>query len=107
MESFEQKLKEQSRSLYSVKDSEITNERYSFLVKLKDNWGLYQPKLKDKNDMWNNWFESEKEKRDKTRRKDAEKYELKIYTLQAKIENIKTSNTENLRNDGQEEKWYS
>jgi len=43
-----------------------------------------------------------KEKHDKTRSKDAEKYELKINTLQAKIENIKTYNAENLRNIEQE-----
>lgn len=98
MKNFEQKLQEQRNSLYTNKETEITKERESLSVKLKDNWGLYQQQLKENNDKWSTYFEQEKDKHDTTRAKDAEKYELKISTLQSEIENIKTHNAENLRN---------
>jgi len=51
---FELKLGEQRNSLTNHKDNEITKERESLSIKLKDNWGLYQQQLKENNDKWNN-----------------------------------------------------
>jgi len=69
----ESKLQEQRNSLLSTKDSEITKERESLSIKLKDNWALYQQQLKENNDKWRNNFENEKDKHDAVRAKDAEK----------------------------------
>eukprot|EP00801_Mesodinium_rubrum_P000699 Mrub_00699.p1 GENE.Mrub_00699~~Mrub_00699.p1 ORF type:complete len:647 (+),score=190.29 Mrub_00699:866-2806(+) len=98
LRNFELKLQEQRNMLLTNKDSEITKERESLSIKLKDNWSLYQQQLKENNDKWREYFENEKDKHDSVRAKDAEKFELKINNLQTDIENIKINNAENLRN---------
>lgn len=52
LRNFELKLQEQRNTLLNTKDTEITKERESLSIKLKDNWSLYQQQLKENNDKW-------------------------------------------------------
>eukprot|EP00341_Mesodinium_pulex_P009540 CAMPEP_0116896574 /NCGR_PEP_ID=MMETSP0467-20121206/5780_1 /TAXON_ID=283647 /ORGANISM="Mesodinium pulex, Strain SPMC105" /LENGTH=397 /DNA_ID=CAMNT_0004567805 /DNA_START=735 /DNA_END=1925 /DNA_ORIENTATION=- len=98
MVNFEKQLNEQKHSLNGLRDNDLTRERESLSVKLKENWDLYQTQLKDTNEKWRNTFETEKERLDKLRQLDALKAEEKTSKLQEDISNLKIKNSEDIRN---------